>query len=229
MNPDTADNLRERLTTLAHRIAPETAATPLYVVFSAEANICCNADGGCWGMTGPHLDMLFREAIGVRWQGRGWGILVRDSLSEKSVAGTFIHELAHIVDGEFPPRTDKQYSPTAIMAVRSDTIDDFAGRRPVCPIANIDNHGLAFHRALMHLRYRAAAAGCEIPFADLCASQTSAFHLSMFSRALGDEVRQCRAMPFSRIMARTIPKAFRKLWTVNRKIIEEQNQLERTL
>lgn len=200
---------RDRLLMLAHAVAPELGERPFYIVAAAELGIRPTA-AGCGGMAGPALDLVCRDAIGDRWRGRGWCILLGSVVDPE---GTMLHELTHILDGTMPWIELTAAKPEQVAAVvREDIRQDFTDCTAVrIALAKHDPwHGIEFHRALIHVRYRALQLGECICWRDL--SPQSLCPMYQLAESLGSEPARCMGKSFTNIMARPEPRSFRKLW-----------------
>ncbi len=109
---------RERLLSLAYKVAPELRSRPLYLIHITELGTQ-RADKGVIGLAGPVLDLACRHAIGDRWIGRGWCIVLADF---RDAEGTLLHELAHLLDGNMPWTELQTVSPDVVGAVVLDDI-----------------------------------------------------------------------------------------------------------
>ena len=196
------ESRRNYLLALAHQLVPELAQRPLYLVTTGEMGITGDALR-CEGLVGLAFDLACRPIIGPRWRGRGWCILLRHL---EEVEGTWLHEVAHLVDGTMP-----WFDPTLPENVVADFVREGIYQNFIAGPQNVaDCHGPEFHRALIHIRYRAIQAGLPLSWREV-APQTCC-PMWMLAAALGNEPHRCRHQTFAQIMARPMPRRFRKLW-----------------
>jgi len=199
-------------------LGAELAQRPLYIVTTDEMGIVRRRQG-CFALVGPALDIACREAIGPRWRGRGWCILM-DRLDDG--IGTLVHELGHILDGTMPWRELGRFSPEEVAEfVGSRVREQFAGNPYPQQTAVQSGHGPEWHRAIIHLRYRAMLTGASIGWHEITTHARCPMHELV--RALGDEPHTCRHKTFADFMARPLPRRFRKLW--NRRHVAAERTL----
>ena len=211
------ESTRDNLLNLAYTLAPELHRRPLYIVTAGELVLTPTARG-CGGVTNPGMDLACRDAIGPRWRGRGWCmVLARD----EDMEGTFLHELAHILDQTMPWCELGTLSPDLVASViRDDLKQTFTDY--VKPQKYIDwAHGIEFHRALIHLHHRLACLDLSFGWHEM--SPRSRCPMFMLAHALGAELRKRRHQHFADFMARPLPRRFRKLW--NRRHVAAERTL----
>jgi hypothetical protein len=209
---------RAQLLELAHAVAPELTKHPLYILGARELGITprmdlSDSDIACAGLAGNDLDLACRDAIGPSWQGRGTCILIAQPEADNAEA-VVLHELAHFFSGNLPPSIVMEgFEPRTVGMYVLESVDaTFTKAYAESELPRLPDqfHRAAFHRALIHLQYRARQTGFIAGTAELGIKARCPLYL--LTRALGGEPERCIHFTFADFMARPMPRRFRKLW-----------------
>jgi hypothetical protein len=181
---DTLDRLRDELESLCRQIAPrELSDRPIYTVWSSSlVDVASGTVGGC---VEPNLDLIARESIGDRWQGRGPAIMLNDHrlwyLAAKAESSREIghldarikfrfeqicraiavHEFGHIAEDGFsrPEVTaPERWMQKPLMQFKVFLRTTETVLPPKEKAADQKSHGAAFIRAALHVNHRAMKA-----------------------------------------------------------------------
>ena len=225
-------SLLDECRTLAFRIAPELAQSPLYVVDASIFNGLPLTNGRCllgWALQGSsHCIYSMREAIGDQWQGNGNVIALcndairKDAINEDAfrerVLNVMLHEIAHLLPSQYVPLADRsEIFDCELVRQHQHRLMAEAQALPEPPIESKDNcHNSAFVRRCVHLWSRSRLAGWSIPSPNLFGgdlwflSQPAHYLESLFSELVG-----MRTANFTTIEDNDPPKEFLHQWQYN--------------
>lgn len=221
--------------TSAAKLAPvEFAEVPLYVVDAPLLGI-----GNTLGFAGAGLDLVYRDQIGARWNGRGacfaldleqvQDFAAREEANHEQQRSRFIrealelalHEFAHVLSH------DRPFIPEISQAVAQRMVEEVvtlpnAGQ----PDDNVPwlGHDARYLRTVAHLEHRASS---------LLGSQVHAYLLAgpvyglskgeAYRAAIADEPAKLAGEPFAEIKQIRPPQAFLGLWQADLQSWRERN------
>lgn len=214
--------LHDEAERLLHAIAPEYAGVPCYFVPAGAVGSACPV-----AYTSPrHCEIVRPQVQG--WRGPGFAMTYRrDALAEIAPPGQLprlfhsiaVHEFAHgIVEGWLARAIDPTTAPVAedvaaAVALRwasdhaQNETEDTAHR---ADLGDFLDHPASFIRTALHLLWRAHFMFGMRLRADIVIGN-HAFSPWAYEEALADEPSRMRDKPFAEILARPLPKAFRRM------------------
>ncbi len=224
------DAILARTETLCRRIAPKDLRDmPLYIVKQSIVPAKFGGASVADGYTCPCADLYLKDVIGSAWRGRGACMVVDDTQFteqmdtrdiESAVAGTVLHELAHILERPAIYRNRQGAEPAKLiyeaLCVGHIVATEPAPDSPLATAKPYLGHEAGFIRVALHLRHRAEAAGALVPLFGFCAGNLYGLsHPNFYRAALGDEPARLADASFKEIIATPYPEEFSRLWAAD--------------
>lgn len=224
---DRVRKIIERGVTLCRAVAShELANVPVYIVPQSTLPAELGRSSVCDGFTSPSLDLYVREFI-PDYRGRGPCMVINDLTLceqtdpadfEQAMLAVIIHELAHVLERPMLYRMRDETSDVVLAREAAAVVDvissDPSDHELAVPFLG---HEVRFIRVALHLRYRAATAGTDLPEATLCAGRDYGLsHACRYREALSDEPARLAEQSISAVLARPPPLAFTRLWESDR-------------
>jgi hypothetical protein len=242
---DYLNALRTRLEGICRTVAPADlpAGRPFYIVWQSEIPTLAQADGTFFGLHVRSMDLIARQYIADRWQGRGAAILLGDAtiakwiqevcrpLNEQAAQNWFeahafattLHELAHAAEYGF---TRGDAVPAAVLAMVNEAVHQCVAQTdPDEAEIEYDTllHRPEWIRVSLHLFHRASVAGLWpamlLPAPHSIADGWS-YGLSdtgRYESALADEPQRRIGESLTDIIRSEPPAAFAALWDHDQK------------
>lgn len=191
---------------LLRRIAPhELAVTPVYVVSKSAVPVEFGGGSRWGGWTSGTLDLELRELIGDRWRGRG-PCVVASGDDRTAFLACAVHEFAHRLDDELVAAPPTDFRPADAARHTSNSLSE---------AHSIDrqtrHHAPSFVRLVMHLGFRAEAAG-EPVLGDCVGYRWLAPYTVDFFRCLYADMTAHSGRPLAGLKHTPPPRELADLW-----------------
>lgn len=205
-----------RAENICRQVCPDLRGQAVYVLTDADYPPVSEWRAALAGCTWADADLSLRHVIADRWVGRGFGCVMRPSLSSgpQQFIAYVVHELAHWIHtlvGSSPDILTDVLDLGAVCCALSKPRSAWWDDKPAW-----FNHTLPFQRAMTHLRHRVwcAGGGDLIDELDGCYAGEG-YGLSdpaWYRSACAREVRECRDQSLVAVLASDPPAELVELW-----------------